>query len=193
MKPPKWVPAIKPPRIARSGERYPQQIDRAPSSLLAGGVPWLSVMLASLIPGWAIIASAPIVPPLGLMVLLGWRLLRPGLLPLWAGLPLGLFDDLFSGQPLGSAVLLWSLAMIVLEAVETRFPWRNFLQDWMAAAGLLTAAIFFGTVFANLSGGSTRLSVMFPQLAVAVLGYPLIARLVALLDRFRLLNVRELG
>lgn len=184
---------MKAPRIARSGDRYPQQIDRAPSTLLAGAVPWLSVMLASAAPGWAFIASAPIVPPLGLMVLLGWRLLRPGLLPLWAGLPLGLFDDLYSGQPLGSAILLWSLAMIVLEIVETRFPWRNFLQDWMAAAGLLSAAIFVGTVFANLTGGSTRLSVMNPQLLIAVLGYPVIGRLVAVLDRFRLLNVRVLG
>lgn len=184
---------MKAPRIARSGDRYPQQIDRAPSSLLAGAVPWLSVMLASIVPGWAIIASAPIVPPLGLMVLLGWRLLRPGLLPLWTGLPLGVFDDLYSGQPLGSAILLWSLAMIVLEVVETRFPWRNFLQDWMAAAALLTAAIFFGTVFANLSGGSTRLNVMVPQFTLAVLGYPAVGRLVALLDRFRLLNVRQLS
>ncbi len=184
---------MKAPRITRSGDRYPKQIDRAPSALLAGAVPWLSVMLGSIMPGWAIIASAPILPPVGLMILLGWRLLRPGLLPIWAGLPLGLVDDLYSGQPLGSAVLLWSLAMIALEAVETRFPWRNFFQDWMAAAGLLTAAILLGTVFANLSGGSTRLSVMLPQLAVAVLGYPVIGRLVALLDRFRLLNVRALA
>ena len=184
---------MKPPRIQRSGDRYRQQINRAPSSLLAGAVPWLSIMLASIVPGWVIIASAPIAPPLGLMLLLGWRLLRPGLLPLWAGLPLGLFDDLYSGQPLGSAILVWSLAMIALEVFEARFPWRNFMQDWMASAALLTAAIFFGTVFANLSGGSTRLSVMVPQLAIAVLGFPLVGRLIAVLDRFRLLNVREIG
>ena len=38
-----------------------------------------------------------------------------------------MFDDLFSGQPMGSAMLLWSVAMIALEAIEQRFPWRGYL------------------------------------------------------------------
>ena len=66
-------------------------------------------------------------------MLLGWRMVRPGLLPLWAGAPLGAFDDLVSGQPFGSAILLWSLAMIAIELIETRFPWRGFWQDWFTA------------------------------------------------------------
>ena len=37
-----------------------------------------------------------------------------------------LFDDLYSGQPFGSAIMLWSIAAIALEIVETRLPWRNF-------------------------------------------------------------------
>ncbi len=86
------------------------------------------------------------------MILIAWRLVRPGLLPLWIGMPLGAFDDLFSGQPFGSAIMLWSLAMLALEAVEARFPWRNVWQDWAAAAALIAAYLILGGFVA--SGGS---------------------------------------
>ena len=82
-------------------------INRGPSTLLAAALPLLLVMAGSLSPTWPVIAAAPVMPPLGFILLLAWQHLRPGLFPVWAGLPLGLFDDLFSGQPLGSAELLW--------------------------------------------------------------------------------------
>ena len=123
------------PRLQRQlTDPFRKTINRAPSPFLARAVPWLSVMLASLAPTMPLIASAPVLPPLGFMFLLSWRQLRPGLLPVWAGLPLGLFDDLYSGQPFGSAMLTWSLAMIVLDVIEARFPWRSFLFDWAEAA-----------------------------------------------------------
>ena len=106
-------------------------INRAPSPVLALATPWFSVMLASLLPSMPMITSAPVLPPLGLMLLLAWSQVRPGLLPIWAGLPLGAFDDLYSGQPFGSAILLWSLVMILLFFIEHRIPWRNFLLDWL--------------------------------------------------------------
>ena len=71
-----------------------KRINRAPSPFIARSVPWLSIMLASLLPAWLLIASAPVMPPIAFLMLLAWRQLRPGLLPVWAGLPLGLFDDL---------------------------------------------------------------------------------------------------
>jgi hypothetical protein len=85
-------------------------------NLLAGAQPpngpWddaealLAAILFGSLPPWLpIIAPAPVPPPLGFLLLLAWRLLRPGLLPPWAGLPLGLFDDLYSGQPTGSGPL----------------------------------------------------------------------------------------
>ena len=125
---------------------------------LAYAVPWLSVMLG-LAAARSCRSSAPVplVPPLGFLMLLAWRLLRPGLLPVWAGFPLGLFDDLFSGQPFGSAMLLWSLAMIGLEMIEARFPWRGFYQDWLvagvvAAWYLLIAALFSGGAIGGHDG-----------------------------------------
>lgn len=168
----------------RSGGFASKRINRAPSPLLVRTVPWLTVMLASLLPAWPYIATAPLLPPLGFLVLIGWQQIRPGLLPIWAGLPLGVFDDIYSGQPFGSAVLLWSLAMIALDVLEARFPWRNFLLDWVAAAALIVIYILATMLFA---GANVPLMAIAPQLLLAVFLYPLVGRAVALFDRFRLL------
>ncbi|GGC20197.1 hypothetical protein GCM10011371_04870 [Novosphingobium marinum] len=170
-----------------------KQINRAPSPALAVGLPWLSIMVGSLVPGWIIIASAPVLPPLGFLMFVAWRQLRPGLMPVWAGLPLGLFDDLYSGQPLGSAVLLWSATAITLDVIEARLPWRNFFIDWLVAAGLIAAYIVLGLGIANMLGGSTPLHVMVPQIIVSIFFYPLAGRIVAFVDRVRLSRILEIG
>lgn len=173
------------PRFRRDEEQAPR-INRAPSSIVARGFPWFTVMLASLLPGFALIASAPVLPPLGFLVFISWRQLRPGLLPMWAGLPLGLFDDIFSGQPFGSAVLMFSLAAIALDVIETRLPWRNFLVEWLVAMILIIIYIAFGVVLANMGGAITPLRMTGPQIVISILAYPLVGRFVALADRFRL-------
>ncbi|MPS69208.1 MAG: rod shape-determining protein MreD [Novosphingobium sp.] len=172
--------------FSRNGPRSRQRINHAPSRLLARGFPWLTIMLGSLVPSWFMIASAPVMPPLGFLVYLGWRQLRPGLLPIWAGLPLGLFDDLFSGQPFGCAVLLWSLTAIALEIVEARLPWRNFVTEWLMAMGLIVAYILLSLALANIAGAASPLQVIVPQVVISVLSYPLVGRIVAMLDRLRL-------
>lgn len=168
-------------------DRFSRRINRAPSPLIARGVPWVTVVLASIVPHWLVIASAPILPPFGFLTLLAWRQLRPGLLPMWAGLPLGLADDLFSGQPFGSAILLWSLTMIALDFIEGRFPWRSFLLEWAVAAGLLAAYCVLSLIAVNLAGAAAPLPVLAPQIAVGILVYPLVGRMVAAFDRLRLL------
>lgn len=166
------------------------RINRAPSPLLAVALPWAVVMLGSLCPILPLIASAPVVPPFGFLILVAWQQLRPGLFPVWAGLPLGLFDDLYSGQPFGSAILLWSLAMIALDVIEARFPWRSFLHNWIVAAGFIVAYIVLSLEIANLGGAHTQLAVLLPQLIVSVLSYPLAGRLVGACDRLRLVRVK---
>lgn len=169
------------------------RLNRAPSPPVAYLVPWLSIALASITPGWALVASIPLVPPLGFLMLLAWRQLHPGLLPVWAGLPLGLFDDLLSGQPTGSGVLLWSATMLGLEAIELRWPWRNFLVEWAVASIVIAAYLLGGGLVAH---GMTRfewLMVIPPQIGVSILVYPLVGRLVAWLDRVRLTPFRNLA
>ncbi len=162
------------------------RINRRPSRAIARGTPWLSIALASVLTTLLSVACAPTMPPLGLLSLIAWRMLRPGLLPPWVGLPLGLIDDLYSGQPFGSAVLLWSCAMLAIERIELRVPWRSFSLDWAIAAGLITVALLAGAALADLAGATTPIALIAPQIALSLLVYPLVARLVARLDRLRL-------
>ena len=165
-------------------------INRAPSRLVARAAPWAVIMFGSLLQTLPLIASAPLVPPLGFLFLLAWRQLHPGLLPIWAGLPLGLVDDLWSGQPLGSAMLLWSLAMIGLEAVESRFPWRSYAMDWLVAVGFITAYLLLSSVAAHVGANGPVVTVLLPQLLFSVLVFPLAERFIALCDRLRLARFR---
>ncbi len=134
---------------------YGRRINRAHSPLRARSVPWVSIMLGSALPVLLMADLMPVLPSLGFLLLLGWRMVRPGLLPLWAGAPLGAFDDLMSGQPFGSAIMLWSLAMIAIELIETRFPWRDFWHDWFTAT-VLALAYWQATLL--FSGASIRSS-----------------------------------
>ena len=170
---------------ARS-DAYGSRINRSHSPLLANVIPWLSILLGSLLPVFAIAAALPMVPPLGFLTLLAWRLVRPGLLPVWAGFPLGLFDDLFSGQPFGFAILFWSASMLVIEFVELRLPWRAFWQDWFTAGLLVIAYILSGWLLSGAAPTLPSLVALVPQLLMSILIFPFIARIVARLDRLRL-------
>ena len=172
---------------------YGSKINRAHSPVLAYAVPWFSIMLGSLLPQLPIASAVPLIPPLGYMMLLSWRLVRPGLLPVWAGFPLGAFDDLFSGQPLGCAILLWSATMIGIELVETRFPWRGFFQDWIVASIIVTWYLVLSALFSGASVSASALFVLGPQILLSIALVPLLSRFVAGLDRFRLTRVRSLG
>ncbi|MFL0356676.1 rod shape-determining protein MreD [Erythrobacter sp. GH1-10] len=177
----------------RRASPYGTGINRVHSPLRARSVPYISIMLGSLLPVLLLADVMPMLPPLGYMMLLGWRIVRPGLLPLWVGVPLGAFDDLFSGQPFGSAVLLWSVTMIALEIIETRFPWRGFWQDWFTAGLALVLYILAAMV---VSGAPITLHMFvaaIPQIVLAVLLYPLFARIIAWLDLFRLARARRVG
>lgn len=167
-------------------DQYGKRLNREESALLAYTLPYISIMVGSLIPALPLAIAMPILPPLGFLLLLGWRNMRPGLLPLWVGVPLGAFDDLFSGQPFGSAILLWSLTLIGLEVIEARFPWRGFWQDWFSG-GIATLIYILLSIPASGAQLNVHLLIaMLPQILLSVLLYPIIARMVAALDTLRL-------
>lgn len=171
---------------------YGRRINRTHSPLVATVLPWLTIMLGSLLPVFFIAAALPLVPATGFVMLLAWRLVRPGLLPVWAGFPLGLFDDLFSGQPLGSAIVLWSLAMIAVELLDRRIPWRTFAQDWAVAALALLTYCLAAFLVSGASPGLPAAIALGPQILFSWLLFPAAARLVGVFDQLRLLRFRTI-
>lgn len=170
----------------RPGREYETRFDREQSPLKMRVVPAISVMVGSMITTLPIIEAQPLLPPFGLLIFLGWRLMRPGLWPLWAGLPLGLFDDIFSGQPFGSGGLLWSLAMLILEGIDSRAHWRDHIQDWIIAGLLIIFVLLGGWWTTGLAHNRPGLIVLLPQIMLSVLIFPLAVRLCARLDKWRL-------
>ncbi|MCC2976489.1 rod shape-determining protein MreD [Sphingomonas sp. PL-96] len=136
------------------------------------------VLIGSLITILPVIAVVPFLPPFGLIALLGWRLFRSNALPAWAAAPLGLFDDLVSGQPLGSAMLLWSLCLLALDVLDTRLVQRDFWQDWLIATGAIALCLALGRVFAGALSAHVDAPLLV-QVAVSGLAFPAVTRLCA--------------
>ena len=170
----------------RPAREYESRFDREQSTLKMLAIPIVSVVLASMITALPIFTAEPLLPPFGLLMFLSWRLMRPGLLPVWSGVPFGLMDDVFSGQPFGSAGLLWSLAMLVIEIIDSRAIWRDYLQDWLIAAILIAAILFGGLWITALAHAAAPPVVLVPQIILSILLYPLVVRICARLDSWRL-------
>jgi rod shape-determining protein MreD len=148
--------------------------------LMAAGTVLLG-SLATIIP---VIATIPLMPPLGLVMLLAWRLLARFAFKPWAAAPLGLFDDLVSGQPLGSAVLLWSLCFVAIDLLEQRLTYRDYWQDWLIASGLIAGCIIGGRFLAVPVGAHVD-TVLLAQIVTTILLFPLAERIVARVERKR--------
>ena len=80
-------------------------------------------------------------------------------------------------------------AAIVLDIVETRFPWRNFATEWLVAAAMTASYAVACLVLANIDSASSPLLTIVPQILASILVYPLVCRFVALIDRLRLVPV----
>jgi rod shape-determining protein MreD len=170
----------------RPAREYESRFDREQSLLKMLAIPIASVAIASMITALPIFTEEPLLPPLGLLMFLSWRLMRPGLLPVWSGVPFGLMDDVFSGQPFGSAGLLWSLAMLSIEIIDARAIWRDHIQDWLIAAVLIAAVLLGGLWIAGMAHAAPEPAVLIPQIILSILLYPLAVRICARLDSWRL-------
>jgi rod shape-determining protein MreD len=100
----------------------------------------------------------------------------------WMPVPLGFFDDMLSGQPLGSAMLLWSAAVLMIDILDTRLVWRDFWQDWLIASGAVAFVLVAGRLIASpfIAHVDTALLI---QILVSAALFPVIARFCAWLDR----------
>lgn len=170
---------------ARS-DPYGSRIERRHSVFVALTLPWMSIIAASVLPVFVIATALPLVPPLGFILFLAWRMVRPGFLPLWSGLALGVVDDLFNGQPFGFAIMAWSLTLLAMDIIESWFPWRSFLLDWGTAAVIIALYILVGAVLSGAVLSAPLFAALVPQLVLSCLSFPIAARVVALIDRVRL-------
>ncbi|MBH1991253.1 MAG: rod shape-determining protein MreD [Sphingomonadaceae bacterium] len=172
-------------------DRHLQHVSRlghTPSRLRLAGTPIITVLLGSMLTALPLIAQSAAMPPFGLLVLLSWRLLRPELWRAWIGLPLGLFDDMMSGQPIGSAMFLWTVTLIGIDLIEHRMIWRSYRQDWLIAGLAVIVCIIGGVFFARITGGGdVRLLLVAPQMLWTILLFPFVVRQCARIDRWRVM------
>ncbi len=143
----------------------------------------IGAILLALLP---LVANAPVSPDFGFIVLIAWRLLRPELWSATTALPLGLFNDLVAGHPLGQSMALWTTTFLILDIIESRAMFRDYWMDWLLASLLILLYTFGGWAIANLMGSASDFRIMWPQIGLAVLAYPVVARIIVALDRWRL-------
>lgn len=156
--------------------------DPAPLPVAALIVPSGSVIAGSLLTLLPIIASMPMLPPFGFMMLLGWRLARIEALPVWSPLALGLIDDLVSGQPFGNAMVFWTITFIIIDLLDQRLVARDFWQDWLVASAAIAAYLLFGRLVASPLRAHVD-AIVLVQIVVAVMLYPVMAQFVSWLDQ----------
>jgi rod shape-determining protein MreD len=149
-------------------------------------LPVLSTLGASLLQALPVVVTTPVVPDFGFLVALSWRLLRPEMWPASFALPLGLFNDLVGGQPLGQSMALWTVAFLACDMLDSRSGWRDYWLDWLFATLLIALYTVGQWEVARAMGSHMPFAVLLPQLLLSIFTYPLVARLVVALDRWRL-------
>lgn len=165
MSPVEWVP------LGRNQKR-PRVIWLAP----------LTIVLGSMVTLLPFVATVTFLPPFGLMMLLGWRLARGDAMKVWMPVPLGFFDDMVSGQPLGSAMLFWTMCVLAIEVFDTRLVWRDFWQDWLIASGAIAFCLIAGRLVATPIYAHVDTALLF-QIVISAALFPVIARFCRWLDR----------
>ncbi len=149
-------------------------------------VPLVSTVVAMMMALLPIVASTLWIPNIGFLILITWRLMRPEIWSAQVALGFGFAADLISGAPLGQSMLLWTLVFLGLDYADSLLGVRDYWLDWLLAAAA-SAFHSAGTwIIALLMGAEISPWLMVPQLCLAILAYPLAARIVLRLDRWRL-------
>jgi rod shape-determining protein MreD len=149
-------------------------------------VPAATVVAASLLSALPIVSSSGWYPDFGFLVFISWRLLRSDPWPAWWAAPLGLVNDLFTGQPIGFSVALWSATILVLDLIDRRTMWRDYWMEWVLAAVLIAFNEWLEWLVAGLMGASVPFSRVGAPLVISIFLFPIVAWLVARVDHWRL-------
>src|SRR5271154_1788743 len=113
--------------VARSPWQRLDQSARRVLPALSALVLCVIAVLPVGIPQWGAMA-----PPLMLIGVFYWSLVRPDLMPPSAAFALGLFQDLLTGAPLGSGALVMVLTQWIMRSQQRFLVNRPFLLMWAA-------------------------------------------------------------
>ena len=149
-------------------------------------IPALSVAFASLLSTLPIVSDGGWFPDFGFIVLIAWRLLRADAFPAWWAAPLGLFNDLVTGNPVGLSVTVWTAAMLALDLADRRTMWRDYWLEWVLAALLLLGNESLEWRLAQAMGAPMPFVSVLPPLLISIFTFPIAGWLVSRLDRWRL-------
>jgi rod shape-determining protein MreD len=152
----------------------------------ADAVPALSVVAGSSLALLPVVGLTGWWPDFGLLVLLAWRMMRADAWPSWGAAGLGLANDLLVGNPLGLSVALWTFIMLAMDVVDRRTMWRDYWVEWLLASAWIALAELAQWRVAALAGAPVRFGLVWPAVLIGTLAYPLVASVVARLDRWRL-------
>ena len=87
----------------------------------------------------------------------------------------------WAGQPIGSAMMLWTAVFFLVEALDARSGVRDFVQNWAIAAVAIALCLAGGRLVATPLGAHVD-SVLWLQIVISILLFPATARLVAWID-----------
>ena len=152
----------------------------------AAYIPAGSVVAASLLAALPIVSLSGWFPDFGFLALLAWRLLRSDPWPAWWAAPLGLVNDLFTGQPIGFSIALWSATMLALDLIDRRTMWRDYWIEWGLAALFLFTHEWLEWQIAAATGAAVPFGRVVAPALVAIFTFPLVAWIVSRLDQWRL-------
>lgn len=171
--------------MARSALASNQRIGQGP---IAGAqyIPAASVVAASLLSCLPMVALSGWFPDFGFLMLIGWRLYRSSVWPSWWAAPLGLANDLITGDPIGLSMSVWMAAMLALDVLDRRTAWRDYWIEWALAALLILMSEAAQWQVAAWTGARVPFSAMIPPVLIAIAAFPVVAWLVSRIDRWRL-------
>lgn len=152
----------------------------------AAFIPAASVVAASFLAALPVVSMSGWFPDFGFLVLIAWRLLRSDPWPAWWAAPLGLVNDMFTGQPIGFSIALWSATMLALDLIDRRTMWRDYWIEWGLAAVFLFIHEWLEWQIAAATGAVVPFTRVLPPVLVATFTFPLVAWVVSRIDQWRL-------
>ena len=152
----------------------------------AAYVPAASVIFATVLATLPLIVQNGWFPDFGFLALIAWRLFRADVWPSWWAAPLGLINDLVTGNPLGLSVAVWTASMLLLDLLDRRTIWRDYWIEWALASVLILFSEAAQWQVATWMDAGMPFTSMLPPLLISVAAFPVVARIVASLDQWRL-------